>query len=49
MLYIFDYHRYNDIQEDLNHLIKINSYLDKVLSLDNEVIFSSIDTEQKWL
>ncbi|MEI3535877.1 MAG: hypothetical protein V8R16_03850 [Bacilli bacterium] len=47
MLYIFDYHRYNDIQEDLNHLIKINSYLDKVLSLDNEVIFSSIDTEQK--
>ena len=41
MLYIFDYHRYNDIQEDLNHLIKINSYL------DNEVIFSSIDTEQK--
>ena len=44
MLYIFDYHRYNDIQEDLNHLIKINSYLDKVLSLDNEVIFSSIDT-----
>ncbi len=35
MLYIFDYHRYNDIQEDLNHLIKINSYLDKVLSLDN--------------
>lgn len=47
MLYIFDYHRYNDIQEDLNHLIKINSYLDKVLSLDNEVIFSSIDTVQK--
>lgn len=47
MLYIFDYHRYNDIQKDLNHLIKINSYLDKVLSLDNEVIFSSIDTEQK--
>ena len=47
MLYIFDYHRYNDIQEDLNHLIKINSYLDKVLSLDNEVIFSSIDKEQK--
>lgn len=47
MLYIFDYHRYNDIQEDLNHLIKINYYLDKVLSLDNEVIFSSIDTEQK--
>ena len=47
MLYIFDYHRYNDIQEDLNHLIKINSYLDKVLSLDNEIIFSSIDTEQK--
>ena len=47
MLYIFDYHRYNDIQEDLNHLIKINSYLDKALSLDNEVIFSSIDTEQK--
>lgn len=47
MLYIFDYHRYNDIQEDLNHLIKINSYLDKILSLDNEVIFSSIDTEQK--
>lgn len=44
-LYIFEYHRYNDTLEDLNHLIGISKYLDKVISLSNEVIFSSSSEE----
>lgn len=44
-LYIFEYHRYNDTLEDLNHLISISKYLDKVISLSNDVIFSSSSQE----
>ena len=44
-LYLFEYHRYQDNLQDLEQLINISKYLDKVSTISTDIIFSSSSTE----
>lgn len=45
LLYTFDYHRYESAKEDLEHLMQLTDYIERVNALDSDVIFSSRQEE----